>query len=193
MKNILKGSLAHCLILCLSIGLFATSAFAISNGEYVRVSEVIDGDTLKVIGLNKEIVTLRLAQIDTPEMNQPWGPQAKNALSDLVHQKAVRLKIDGKDRYNRYIATLFLEKTDVNRALVKNGHAWAYREYLWDEDLLRVEQHVRKKKSGLWQGDSPIAPWQWRRGVRNSKHVTDAPSLPQFCSDKAKVFIDGKL
>ena len=58
------------------------------------VFDVTDGDTVKVSS-NGEDFRVRLAQIDTPERNQPHGSQATKALEAMVLMKQVGLTVTG--------------------------------------------------------------------------------------------------
>jgi len=57
-----------------------------------KVVSITDGDTL-TLRANKKQVTIRLAEIDTPEKGQPWGNKAKKALSKKVSRKTVVSRI----------------------------------------------------------------------------------------------------
>lgn len=172
------------LFTALLVWVLADEALAISDGDFVVVIDVADGDTVKVRGGEGAVSTVRLSQIDTPEMDQPGGLEAKKALAELVLGKTVRLRTSGKDRYNRYIAGIFLEGTDVNRTLVEQGHAWAYRRYLQDKSLIDLEGRAREFEVGLWNKADPIPPWEWRRGKRNFKPASQINLKPEFCSKK---------
>ncbi|HCQ9541489.1 TPA: thermonuclease family protein, partial [Acinetobacter baumannii] len=47
--------------------------------------------------------------------------------------------------------------------MVKNGMAWAFREYLDDPIMLDLESYARKNKIGLWQDAKPVYPSMWRK------------------------------
>ena len=131
------------------------------------VFDVTDGDTVKVSS-NGEDFRVRLAQIDAPERNQPHGSQATQALEALVLMRQVELTVTDVDRYGRLVATIYIDGVDVNRALVAEGHAWVYRQYMTDETLLDDESKAREARMGLWADSNAVAPWDWRRGVRVS-------------------------
>ena len=146
------------------------------------VFDVTDGDTVKVSS-NGEDFRVRLAQIDTPERNQPHGSQATQALEAMVLMKQVALTVTDVDRYGRLVATIYIDGVDVNRALVAGGHAWVYRQYMTDETLLDDESKAREAGMGLWADSNAVAPWDWRRGVRVSSAV--APKANNAtCSSK---------
>lgn len=130
-----------------------------------RVTAVTDGDTISVLVDNRP-VKVRLAEIDTPERSQPWGSRAKKALSGKVFGKQVRLVVVDRDRYGRIVAHVYREDRPINREMVAEGHAWAYRQYLRDESLLEVEQTARSQQRGLWAlaESERVPPWQWRKG-----------------------------
>ena len=132
------------------------------SGEVLRV---VDGDTLQ-LKLESDSVKVRLADIDTPELDQPWGMEAKTALSNWAEGRQARIEIIDKDRYGRLVARLSVGGENLNRKLVEQGHAWVYRKYLRDESLLRVEATARKQRLGLWSAKTPIAPSEWRLGKR---------------------------
>lgn len=134
-----------------------------------NVVKIIDGDTLDV-NVNSNIIRIRLANIDAPERNQPWGLEAKKFLATKVLKKEVQIIITDKDRYGRQIGIIFLDNTNINELMVLRGHAWAYRKYLRNKNLIKIENKARKASIGLWHKDDAIPPWDWRKGVRqNSK------------------------
>lgn len=126
---------------------------------------------------------LRLTEIDTPERAQPWGTRARQALADKVFRRQVRILPEGYDRYDRLLGKIYLDGRDINREMVREGHAWAYRRYLTDQSLLEDERHARQAGAGLWS--LPLAqhvpPWEWRRGERRSNTPVLASS-PQATS-----------
>jgi endonuclease YncB( thermonuclease family) len=129
-----------------------------------KVLRVVDGDTVDVQISQRKQIRVRLVEIDAPEHDQPYGAQAKAMLSDLVLDKTVSVVVtDPKpDKYKRVLGRIFV--TDVNKSLVADGGAWAYREYLCDKALLKDEKSAKKAKRGLWglPDAKPAPPWEWR-------------------------------
>ncbi|MDB0284727.1 nuclease, partial [Acinetobacter baumannii] len=121
-----------------------------------KVVGVTDGDTITVLDAQKNQVRIRLANIDAPEKNQPFGSRSKQALSDLVFNKYVYIKESGFDKHNRMIATVMKGNDPINRIMVKDGFAWAYKEYLNDPIILNLETYAKKNRVGLWQDPNPI-------------------------------------
>ncbi len=150
------------LVICLG----ATSGFAEElKGQVVAIA---DGDTFTLL-VDKLQHKIRLAEIDAPERAQPWGQRAKQALAEKIFQQNVLVQITGRDRYGRVLGRVFLAQRDVNRELVDDGHAWAYRQYLADQNFLVGENRAREQQLGLWAATNPVAPWDWRRGEREVK------------------------
>ena len=62
----------------------------------------------------------------------------------------------------------------VNAALVSEGVAWAYREYLdrpYASEYLQAEEGARKGKRGLWQQPNPQPPWEFRRSQKAKRYA----------------------
>jgi len=76
-----------------------------------KVTKVIDGDTLKVRN-----VSIRLANVDAPEMGSKWGAWAKNELKDIVQGKTISYKPVGKS-YNRVVAEVKIRGKSVNQSM----------------------------------------------------------------------------
>lgn len=128
------------------------------------VIKVTDGDTIKV-QLSSGPITVRFDSIDAPEKNQPWGMEAQAALARRVDQQEVALDVTTQDRYERLVATVYMGDANINGWMVQQGHAWAYRQYLKDEDYCVWEAEARSLGRGLWAG-RPYAPWEWRQAQR---------------------------
>ena len=71
-------------------------------------------------------VNVRLAYVDAPEYDQPWGPESKKALARLVRGGEVRFRLLYRDQYARVVAVVSTPGMVVNDALVRQGHAWVY-------------------------------------------------------------------
>ena len=101
---------------------------------------VIDGDTLDV-GRTR----IRLHGIDAPETDQPcttlkgqnWacGDWITRQVRDRFQGVTARCEPLDTDRYGRTVARCFVGDTDMGKALVQDGLAFAYRKYSMDYDL----------------------------------------------------------
>jgi endonuclease YncB( thermonuclease family) len=80
---------------------------------------VIDGDTIVIGSMH-----LRLAGIDAPELDHPWGRQAKWALVKLCRGQTITARIKPEMSYDRVVAECFLpDGRDLAAELVKAGLA----------------------------------------------------------------------
>jgi micrococcal nuclease len=143
-----------------------------------RVLRIIDGDTVRV-SLSSGPISIRLHATDAPERRQPWGPEATAALSQRIAGREVEIEvIEQRDGYGRMVARIFVDGRDVNAWLVRQGHAWVYRQYARraDGELYDLEAQARQTRRGLWglPTNTRIAPWEWRRNQRGrARNFTD--------------------
>lgn len=155
------------MLLCLMLLLAGAQVHAQTHAERLtgHVVAIADGDTLTLL-VDRVEHRIRLAEIDTPERGQDWGTRARQALAARVFRQDVTVEVIDVDRYGRIVGRVRHGDVDVNRALVADGHAWVYRQYLTDRSLLEDERAARAAGRGLWALPDPIAPWDWRRGDR---------------------------
>ena len=149
-------------------------AGATSELQKVRVRHVIDGDTVIVARSWREY-SVRLDSIDCPEDGQHWGNIAKAGLIKLIGGRHVHIETHGTDIHGRMLATVYVqhghgaEWINVNERMVMLGHAWVSRKHYQhlpnprQHQLNRLERWAKSKRVGLWNSNSPIPPWQWRR------------------------------
>ena len=153
MTKVLKAF--YLLALCLAVN-FLNAYIPLEN---IRV---IDGDTVKGKVDGKQI-TIRLVEIDAPEMDQPFGLASKNFLIKLTSNEKITYTSEGEDRYGRTLGKLFKNKENLNALMVKSGLAWVYERYAKNQNLYVYQEAAKSKNLGLWQSKKPIAPWVWRR------------------------------
>ena len=144
-------------ILLILLGISLTS-----SAFQAKVTAVTDGDTVKIEYENK-IIKVRLAGIDTPELKQEFGLEAKKALEERVLNKKVYIDGDKKDRYGRLIADIKIGSRWVNKELVEEGYAWHYKQYSKDPELVESESNAKKEAKGLWISHNPVPPWEYRK------------------------------
>lgn len=130
----------------------------------VRVTDVIDGDSLAV-AQGKTTYQVRLWGVDAPEYDQEGAEAATSWLQEMTAGATVELQRKYTDRYGRTVALVWAGGTLLNEALVGRGLAWVHRRYCDEricETWLHLEQQAQARRSGIWAGDRPIAPWQWK-------------------------------
>ena len=85
---------------------------------------------------------------------------AAHALGAKINNKFIMCKTKYKDRYNRFIGECFKDKTNINRWMVLNGYAVAYKRY--SKKFVAQENLAKKENLGLWTGTFEM-PWEWRK------------------------------
>ena len=141
-----------------------------AKNNSVRIQEkirIIDGDTIHI---NK--IKYRLHGIDAPEIKQlckikekkyKCGIKSKEFLVSLIGSKSVKCNHKDKDRYKRIVAECFVGQTNLNKELVRNGWALAYRDY--SKDYVIDEEYAQENNMGMWKGTF-IHPKKWRKQNR---------------------------
>ena len=145
--------------------LFPAPAFSEQANAGI-VSKVLDGDSLIVKLAPGRSVEIRLAEIDAPEKDQPFGDRSRNELKKLISGEPVRIEIYDVDAYGRLVAHIYRlrDQLHVNAWMVGNGLAWVYPKYAEDEKLFAREKNAREKSIGIWSlpTKQQIPPWKWR-------------------------------
>ena len=157
------------IIIILTLFFFQT----IQASEIIGFPKVVDGDSIHI-----KSYKIRLEGIDAPEMKQeckkPYlqimfftfqknyycGQLSKKKLVKKIGNKSVKCILLGKDRYKRYLAKCFKGTINLNRWMVRNGYAIAYRKY--SKIYIPDENFAKEEKLGLW-GGTFIKPEKWRK------------------------------
>ena len=122
------------LLLCLAAGA--------PDEAYGRVIKVVDGDTIDIAlqdynssQIAEDVIRIRLADIDTPEVRGPKACEAGKKASAYTRtwllSNYIFLDLDdktGKDPYGRWVAVVYLAEDgqpgrNFNKQLVDSGHA----------------------------------------------------------------------
>ena len=144
--------------------------------EIIGIPKIVDGDTLKI-----NEYKIRLEGIDAPEIKQQCkkeklkissiigytfyknyncGEVSKKNLDAKIFGSKIKCVSSGKDKYKRYLATCFKDRINLNRWMVRNGHAVAYRRY--SKEYVPDEEFAKENKLGLWKGKF-LNPEKWRK------------------------------
>ena len=164
-----------------------------------RVTDIVDGNTIAVAIPDGRVVTVRLV-VDAPELDQPHGKEAKEALARLVTDRRVTCLFVGSDYaestqgpYGSAIAYVDLKDPEEKGAmgeylalwLLRHGHAWGMTERAAELANFpknpggyinghwgRALLEARKRRLGLWSEPDPIAPWNWSGDKRLVRDAT---------------------
>ena len=140
-----------------------------ADAATVRVTRVIDGDTVEVRDdVARTTIRVRLAGIDAPERGQPFATRARERLGELLRTEPVRIQVFKHDRYDRAVGNLWAGGTDVGLALIAEGLAWHFSRYAHEQPRREraayeaAQAKAQANRVGLWRDPEPMAPWQWR-------------------------------
>jgi endonuclease YncB( thermonuclease family) len=132
-----------------------------------KVMDVADGEDITVLSLS-HMVKVKLIAVSAPEKSQSFAGVARQHLADLILNKYVVVRYSAlRDGY--IVGQVLLEKMDVGAQMLRDGVGWYNKS---DEALLsQVEREVyqgsqdaaRNERRGLWQEDSPVSPWDYRK------------------------------
>ncbi len=108
---------------------------------------VIDGVTIVI---NK--VHIRLAGIDAPELDHPWGQRAKWALVQMCKGQTVTARIRPELSYDRVVAECFLaDGRDLAAELVRSGLALDWPKFSGGKYRHLEPEDARKR---LWRAEA---------------------------------------
>lgn len=146
------------------------------------VTDVVDGDTIRIRYANGTEDTVRLVGVDTPEVhadNDPTefegvpdtgagrdclrqaGDDASAVATDALFGERVGIAVDSetdrRDRYDRLLAYVVADDRLVNYRLIAAGHARVYTEspFSRKDRFLDAETGAREDGRGLWRCTDP--------------------------------------
>jgi len=96
------------------------------------VLKVVDGDTVHLdveLGFDvRRRDSFRLFGINAPEMSTPEGVAAKDWLIEALKPglDMVTTHKDDREKFGRYLGTLWVKGKNLNEAMIEAGHAVAY-------------------------------------------------------------------
>ena len=145
-----------------------------------RVSRVTDGNTLVVVDANHAQHKIRLLGIAAPARDQAYGSKSKQRLAVAVAGKFVVVEYEKRDRHERLLGKVLLNKQDINLEQIKLGLAWHYLEHHdkqtridWQK-YADAELDARRSKRGMWDDRAAVSPWGQRKYKRD-KVITSPP------------------
>ncbi|MGH9875060.1 MAG: thermonuclease family protein [Pyrinomonadaceae bacterium] len=185
-KSIRKTNLPNVIrilfLLALPLAIFSSGSAASLEG---KVMDVVDGEDITVLSLS-HLVKVKLVAVASPDRNQSFAHVARQHLADLILNKYVVVRYSGlRDGY--IVGQVLLENIDVGAQMLRDGAGWYNKS---DETLLgELERQVyqssqdaaRNERRGLWQEDSPVSPWDYRKSQLAPAHPsTKSATVPTY-------------
>ena|SRR5215208_3161847 len=140
----------------------STASIAIGQANHdatVKVTRVVDGDTMDISPSVEGRSTVRLIGMDTPEVHfgtQPYGPEASTFAKRQLEGEEVSLELDVKkiDPYGRLLAYVYLPNGQIfNEVLVEERYAQVATfppNVKYQERFLKAQREAREANRGLW-------------------------------------------
>lgn len=145
------------------LGLLIYCDVEANSSVKAKVVSVVDGNTIHVLTSDKRNLKVLLYGVDSPELGQRFGSEAKKYLEDNILNREVLVDIQGKDASGNYLAIVTLDnRIDIRVELLKEGLAWTA-EMNAIMDLEPYRTWAQRKGRGLWQEENPVPPWKYRR------------------------------
>jgi micrococcal nuclease len=125
----------------------------------VRVTRVVDGDTIDISPSVRGLSRVRLIGMDTPEVyfdTQPYGPEASAFAKQHLEGEEVRLELDVQkvDPYGRLLAYVYLPNGEMfNETLLEEGYAQVATfppNVKYVDRFLEAQREARAANHGLW-------------------------------------------
>lgn len=153
----------------------------IENGAIVSLVRVIDGDTVLVAQEGQNPAHVRILGIKSfdakieKDIVSPYGKAAFGSLEQTLGSKPIRIMLQNgaKDRFGRYIATLYVDDHDVGLKMIQDGLVIAYTVYPFPamSMYLQAQETARSAKRGLWANNDAVQRAtalinEWQRQTR---------------------------
>ena len=112
---------------------------------------------------------IRFSGIDAPELKQmctyqgiefQCGEFSKTLLIQKIANQEVTCIREGKDQYGRTLAECFVGEESLSSYLVREGYAFAYRQY--SKQFIQDEEYAQSRQNGMWAMEFEF-PWDFRK------------------------------
>ncbi len=139
---------------------------------------VLDGDTL----LLTDGTTVQIWGIDAPEKGQDYADKARAQLEKLTKGRKLTIEVKDTDQYGRVVGEVKAGGKDVAHSMVRTGMAW-HDDYNAPEagDLKKAMMAARKAGKGLWADESPVRPYDFRKGRTKARPKVEVAADEVFC------------
>jgi endonuclease YncB( thermonuclease family) len=143
-----------------------------------KVVDVVDGGSIVVVTGNLT-VKVKLICAAAPEKNQAYSDIARQHLADLILNKYVVVRYSLlSDGY--LVGQVLAGDMDIGAQMIRDGVAWYDKSE--GKRLSSVDQRIyadsqqaaHSERRGLWQDESPVSPWDFRRAQAEIPYTSTA-------------------
>lgn len=154
------------------LAIAAESAPAAPEALIAKVVSYASGSAFAVLDPNEKLRRVKLAGIDTPEMSQRFGAQARQLAAEYLNAKPIMIVIDKTEKDARIHGRVNIDGRDVGLTLIEAGLAWcdpndaAVLPEPTKESYWKACDAAKAQRRGLWQDGHPTPPWEYRKVPR---------------------------
>lgn len=158
MKNIINFTQAVSIMLIIYSFIILCSFISSKKYPYAH-----DGDTIEIWdSINHKQQGIRIANIDAPELLQPYGTTSRDSLQQLILTKKLSIQITNTDKYGRLVAVLRFNGCRYDSLAVLKGWVYVYPHYCNFYQLYSLEIRAKFNHSGVWNIQPQVRPWDYR-------------------------------
>lgn len=154
------------IIILISILFLLPNTVKANERVEVKFKSCVDGDTANFI-MNDKTIKVRFLAINTPEIKhgknkaEYYGNEAADyTCSRLKKATTIELEFDDgsekQDKYDRYLAWIFLDNNLLQKDLIKGGYAevkYINGDYAYTNELQKLESKAKEQEIGIWKDD----------------------------------------
>jgi len=129
-----------------------------SNDKSYKVSKVFTGDVIEIVGEDGEEYRISIFGIRAPKLNESFGAESKQHLSNLLLGKTVFIRTQKPGTDGSVVAEIICGNSNAAMAQIESGLVWLSDTNM-DElaaDLRRrymdAESNAKRMKYGIWSG-----------------------------------------
>jgi micrococcal nuclease len=132
-----------------------TSFLSMGVAHAEKICSVQDGDTLKLCNGQK----IQLFGINAPEVQQPFGPDAREHLKAMVIDKEVDISGCMSRGWYRKMCNVTMSGKDLQAEMVKMGYAFDFSKYSGGK-YQQLQNEAKQGKMGMWvQSEGNLEIW----------------------------------
>ena len=120
------------------------------------------------------------------DRSAPSATHGGSVKAPITAGKNVTCDNRGKDGFDRTIAVCSIGNVEINRSMVMNGYAWAFRKF--SDDYIVEEDKARSERLGIWQAITQTA-----ESFRAERWAVAEQISPQGCPIKGNISQNGRI
>ncbi|MGH9947377.1 MAG: thermonuclease family protein [Pyrinomonadaceae bacterium] len=135
-----------------------TETKVLSDDRSYKVSKVFTGDIIEVVDESNQEYRINIFGIRAPKLNENFGAESKQNLSNLVLGKTVFVRTKRTDGTDGVVAEVICGNSNAGVVQIQAGLVWMLNNELGTlgsnlgRQYLDAESSAKQKKYGLWSG-----------------------------------------